>query len=210
MLETPSRERDKLNEKQRLREKIWKLLEDEGVARFPLPIRGRIPNFEGSDKAAERLIELEEWKGAKVVVANPDSPQKKARELVLREGKTLIMASPKLKHGYLRIEPGEVRGKEGYASTIKGAFRFGKRADELPKIDLIITGCVAASEDGRRLGKGGGYGDREIAVIKGKFGDVPVVTTVHELQLAKNIPWEEHDQKVDVIVTPTRIIRVVP
>jgi hypothetical protein len=33
-------------EKQKLREEIWKLLEEKKVARFPLPCFRRIPNFE--------------------------------------------------------------------------------------------------------------------------------------------------------------------
>jgi len=45
-------------QKKALREKIWRLLEDKNVARFPFPIRGRIPNFEGTEKAADLVQEL--------------------------------------------------------------------------------------------------------------------------------------------------------
>lgn len=64
--------------KQRIRERIWRTLEDEGAARFP-GARGRIPNFRGAEAAAERLAELPEWKAAAVVKSNPDSPQLPAR-----------------------------------------------------------------------------------------------------------------------------------
>jgi 5-formyltetrahydrofolate cyclo-ligase len=196
--------------KQRLREDMWNKLERAGVARFPLPISGRIPNFHGSDKAAEKLAELEEWKSAEIVVANPDSPQRKVRELALREDKTVVMASPRLKRGYFIIEPERVKGREDYASTIKGAFRLGRNIDIkiLPRVDLVITGCVAVDLHGRRLGKGGGYGDKEIGMIREKFGNIAVATTVHELQIVEDIPCEEHDQRIDIIVTPNRVIRV--
>lgn len=196
--------------KQRLREDMWNKLERAGVARFPLPISGRIPNFHGSDRAAEKLAELEEWKSAEIVVANPDSPQRKVRELALKGDKTLVMASPRLKRGYLIMEPQKVKGREDYASTIKGAFRLGRSIDikTLPRVDLVITGCVAVDLHGRRLGKGGGYGDREIGMIREKFGDIAVATTVHELQIVEDIPCEEHDQRIDIIVTPNRVIRV--
>jgi hypothetical protein len=36
-------------EKQRLREQVWKNLMEESIARFPLPVYGRIPNFEGAE-----------------------------------------------------------------------------------------------------------------------------------------------------------------
>jgi 5-formyltetrahydrofolate cyclo-ligase len=195
--------------KQKLREKIWKLMEEKNVARFPLPCFGRIPNFEGSEKAAEKLKELEEWKNAKIILANPDAAQQKVRELALKEGKTLIMASPRLRHGYIKISPEEVKGKEKFASTIRGAFKYGKIVKEVPKPDLIITGCVAVSQKtGYRLGKGHAYGDQEIRMIKDKYGEVPVVTTVHKLQIVDDVPFEPHDTKVDIIVTPERVIRI--
>lgn len=210
LVKLPNVELKVAESKQRLREDMWNKLERAGVARFPLPISGRIPNFHGSDRAAEKLAELEEWKSAEIVVANPDSPQRKVRELALKGDKTLVMASPRLKRGYLIMEPQKVKGREDYASTIKGAFRLGRSIDikTLPRVDLVITGCVAVDLHGRRLGKGGGYGDREIGMIREKFGDIAVATTVHELQIVEDIPCEEHDQRIDIIVTPNRVIRV--
>ncbi|RLI98348.1 MAG: 5-formyltetrahydrofolate cyclo-ligase [Candidatus Aenigmatarchaeota archaeon] len=194
--------------KEKLREKIWELMEDLGIARFPLPIKGRIPNFEGSEKAARLVRELEEWRRAKIVFTNPDSPQRKIREFALRDGKILVMASPKLKQGYLLIKPEKVKGREKFASTIKGAFKFGEKVKELPKPDLIVTGCVAVDKNTfYRLGKGGGYGDREIKTLKEKFGEIPVLTTIHEVQLVEKVPVEKHDTKVDIVVTPTKVIR---
>jgi 5-formyltetrahydrofolate cyclo-ligase len=193
-------------EKAQLREKIWRIMEEKKIARFPLPPYDRIPNFEGSDKAAEKVRELEVYRKAKIVVANPDYAQKKVREYALKDGKILIVASPRLKHGYLQINPEKVRGKEEFASTIEGCFKYGKRIKEIPKPDLIVTGCVAVDKNGNRLGKGKGYGDREINFFKSKFGEIPVLTTVHEIQIVEKVPVEENDAKVDFIVTPKRII----
>ena len=203
-------------EKEQLRNKIWSLLEQKNVAIFPLPVRGRIPNFVGSDKAASLVRTLPEWKKARVVFSCPDSPQKKIREFVLKEGNILIMASPRLKHGFLQIDPQNVGGKEEIASSIKGAFKYGKPVEnpaaggsrEMLKPDLIITSCVAVDRSGWRLGKGGGYGDIEVKKIKDEFGETPVVTTIHSLQMVEFVPHVDHDAKVDVIVTPERIYRI--
>ena len=195
------------NEKKRLREKIWKLLEGKGVARFPFPLKDRIPNFEGSDKAAELVTTLSEWKKAKIVFSNPDFAQQKIRGLVLRSEKILIMATPKLKEGYLEINPKNVRDKEAEASTIAGAFKYGNKLEKLIKPDLIITGCVAVDKNGWRLGKGGGYGDKEITRLTKEFGKIPVVTTVHDLQIINKVPHQEFDSKVDYIITPNQIIK---
>ncbi len=210
--------------KKQLRDKIWNLLEQEKVAVFPLPVFGRIPNFVGSDKAANLVRTLPEWKKAKVVFANPDSAQKKIREFALKEGKILIMASPRLKHGFLQIDPQNTKGKEEVASSIKGAFKYGKPVEDhaeggieklkipsqagMPKPDLIITGCVAVDLSGWRLGKGGGYGDIEVKRIKDEFGEIPVLTTIHPLQMVDFVPHLNHDAKVDIIVTPGKIYRI--
>jgi len=196
------------NEKQKLRKKIWRLLEKKKIARFPLPCFGRIPNFEGAEKAAKLLTTLPKWKRVKIIFSNPDSAQQPVRELALKEGKILIMATPRLKKGYLKIEPKDVKGKEKEASTIKGAFKYGKPIKDLPKPDLIITGCVAVDKEGWRLGKGEGYGDKEIKTFLEKFGKIPVITTVHDLQIVDKVPHEKHDTKVDYIVTLDKIINL--
>jgi len=51
---------DVIAAKKLLRERIWTEFEDAGVARFPLPCFGHVPNFEGSEKAAQNLRLLKE------------------------------------------------------------------------------------------------------------------------------------------------------
>lgn len=38
--------------KMAIRERIWRLMEERGVAAFPRPVYGRIPNFRGPRKHA--------------------------------------------------------------------------------------------------------------------------------------------------------------
>jgi 5-formyltetrahydrofolate cyclo-ligase len=205
-----------IEKKEKLRDKVWSSLEQKEVAIFPLPVFGRIPNFVGSEKAANLVRSLPQWKKAKVVFANPDSAQRKIREFALKDGKILIMASPRLKAGFLQIEPQNVKGKEETASSIRGAFKYGKQVEDsgsdgvgkMPKPDLIITGCVAVDLSGWRLGKGGGYGDIEVKKIKDQFGEIPVVTTIHPLQLVDSVPHLSHDAQVDIVVTPEKIVRM--
>jgi 5-formyltetrahydrofolate cyclo-ligase len=196
--------------KKLLRETIWTKLESEHVARFPLPCFGRIPNFAGSEKAAEQVRLLPEWRKARVVFVSPDYAQQKVRENALLDGKVLVMASPKLRHGYVVIYPDAVKGFESFSSTIRGAFKYGKAVpvQEMPRPDLIVEGSVAVDMQGHRLGKGGGYGDVEISTLKAMFGNVPVVTTAHDMQVVDSVPFDRKDEKVSVIVTPTRTIRI--
>jgi 5-formyltetrahydrofolate cyclo-ligase len=86
--------------------------------KFLLPCYGRIPNFAGSEKVADNVRLLKEWKKARVIFVNPDFAQQKVREFALLGGKLLVMASPRLKHGYVFVDTKDVRGVENFASTI--------------------------------------------------------------------------------------------
>lgn len=196
--------------KRLLREEIWRELEAKGVARFPLPCFGRIPNFAGSDEAADRLRALAEWMRAGTVFVSPDFAQRKVRENTLSDGKVLVMASPRLRQGYVVVHPDDVKGLTVSASTITGAFKHGKIVgnEEIPRLDLVIEGAVAVDMRGNRLGKGGGYGDAEIKTLRARFGSIPVAVTVHDLQVVKAVPFEDKDEKIHIIITPTRVIRV--
>ncbi len=201
--------------KRSIRERIWKLLEERNIAKFPRPVYGRIPNFVGADKAALNLFRMDIWRNAKIIKVNPDSPQQPVRYRALIEGKMLIMPSPRLKSGFILLDPHDIPSHaHNFASTIKGAFIYGKIIDvsEIPRIDLIVIGSVAVSKDGSRLGKGGGYAELEYAILRelNLVDDAtPIVTTVHDIQvLGENtIPREKHDLPVDYIVTPSRIIK---
>jgi len=72
--------------KERARTHVWDTLEVEGIARFPFPPHGRIPNFNGARAAAERLMETDLLLDASRIKVNPDAPQRYVRiEALLRE-----------------------------------------------------------------------------------------------------------------------------
>lgn len=194
-----------MDSKQEVRERIWELLERERAARFP-GARGRIPNFRGAEQAAARLAELPEWQAARVIKANPDSPQLPVRRRARKDGKTLYMAVPRLTTEKPFVE---VRGDP----TIKRALSEGapRGLDELEPVELVVCGTVAVNRKGVRIGKGGGFSDLEFALLaeRGLVGDdTTIVTTVHELQLLdEDLAETEHDFRVDVIVTPDAVLR---
>src|ERR687898_308468 len=95
-----------MGSKDSVRREVWKAMEREKVARFP-GAEGRIPNFAGAKLAAEKLATHRLWRRAKVIKANPDSPQTHARRRALEEGKILIMAVPRLRdqHPFRLLDP---------------------------------------------------------------------------------------------------------
>jgi 5-formyltetrahydrofolate cyclo-ligase len=205
---------DLLAAKAALRDQVWSAMRTARVARFP-GAEGRIPNFTGAEAAAELLRGTHFWRAAGTLKANPDSPQLPVRQRALQDGKTVYMAVPRLAEPepFFALDPDLLTESPRKAASISGATRSAKRVSlaELRPVDLVVMGSVAASADGARLGKGGGFADLEfaLATAAGLVGPQTVcVTTVHELQVlpAGTIPVSGHDVPVDVIVTPERVI----
>lgn len=202
--------------KEKIRKQIWRLLEEQKIARFPFSIQGRIPNFVGASKAAQRLRTTSEYNQAQVIIVNPDSPQRPVRLTTLQDRKILVMPTPRIRSGFLLLCPEKIpEQRYSNASTIRGAFKLGQRTppSDLPVIDLKIMGCVAVTQWGQRIGKGKGYSELESAILL-EFGkltqETPYVTTCHDVQLidqqiADIEPW---DLVVDLIITPTQILRI--
>jgi 5-formyltetrahydrofolate cyclo-ligase len=205
---------DVLDAKAALRDEVWTSMREAKVARFP-GAAGRIPNFTGAEAAAERLRGLPEWRAATTVKSNPDSAQWPVRQRALEDGKTVYMAVPRLAEPepFFLLDPDHLGQPPRKAASIAGAARSARRVtlDEVTPVGLVVMGCVAAGEDGARLGKGGGFADLEyaLAAAAGLIGPRTLcVTTVHELQVrpAGTIPLTGHDTVVDLIVTPGRVI----
>jgi 5-formyltetrahydrofolate cyclo-ligase len=184
-------------------------MEKEGITRTNS--FGRIPDFHGSGKAADLLRNSPEWKNTQTIFVSPDKAQRKVRENAFYDGKDLIMPSPKLLEGYILLENSSTLGNEEESSTINGAFKYGHRVKTFPIVDMVVEGSVAVDKFGGRLGKGGGYGDVEISFLQhqGVIGsETPVVSTVHESQIVERVPLESHDKKINMIVTPDRVLRI--
>jgi 5-formyltetrahydrofolate cyclo-ligase len=197
-----------------LREQVWAAMSAARVARFP-GAAGRIPNFSGAEAAAARLAGTPEWRAARTLKANPDSAQLPVRQRALVDGKTVYMAVPRLAgpEPFFALDPDHLSEPPRKAASISGAARSARRVAlaDLSPVDLVVMGCVGVSEDGARLGKGGGFADLEfaLATAAGLIGpDTTCVTTVHELQVLPTgtIPVTDHDVPVDLIVTQERII----
>ena len=113
---------------------------------------------------------------------------------------------------FVELDPARL-GKNSYkASSIKGAFEFGRQVglDEMKPVDLIVCGSVAVRRDGARVGKGGGYSDLEYGLGReaGKItARTPIITSVHPIQIVdEEIELKPHDIPLDFIITPDEII----
>lgn len=202
----------RFDDKDAARAAVWDRLQEEGAARFPFPPHGRIPNFAGARQAAERLFGHSLLDGVGAIKVNPDAPQRFVRELALERGITVYRPTPRLRAGFQRFDPKKIpRESYGDAASLSksGPWAEDVALDELPELDLIVTGSVAVTREGRRCGKGEGYSDLEYAILR-ELGHppVPVVTTVHPLQVVDGFPTNPHDLPLALIVAPEETIEV--
>ncbi len=77
---------------------------------------------------------------------------------------------------------------------------------EMPakEIDLVVVPGVAFDNMGFRLGYGGGYYDR---FLSGLRPNATKAAVAYEIQLVDKLPAEDHDIRVDIIVTEKAVYR---
>lgn len=80
-----------------------------------------------------------------------------------------------------------------------------ERLADLEEIDIVIVPGAGFDLSGNRLGYGAGYYD---SLLSDKKKDVPVIALAYEEQIVDSIPAEEHDVKVDMLVTDKRVLRI--
>jgi 5-formyltetrahydrofolate cyclo-ligase len=188
-------------DKSAARQWVWDRLAAEGVARFPFPPHGRIPNFASAELAAARLLDIEPWKSAGAIKVNPDSPQRPLRAEALRRGITVFVPTPRLRGGFNKLDPRRIPpDKIDEAASLSRGDRWSEEVAlaDMPRLDAIVCGSVAVTRDGRRCGKGEGYSDLEFAILR-ELGHppVPVATTVHDLQVVDTRSVEQRAPDAD-------------
>lgn len=198
--------------KESARHHVWDRLDREGLAAFPFPPHGRIPNFRGSAEAARQLFDIPIYRDARRLKINPDSAQAPVRAEALRRGIEVYVPTPKLAGGFWRLDPDRIPPDAVRAASAMSTMnRWGEPVtlSDLPQMDAIVSGSVAVTPAGKRCGKGAGYADREYAILlELGHAPVPVATTVHDVQVVADFPQTGTDEPLNFIVTPSRIIEI--
>ena len=72
--------------------------------------------------------------------------------------------------------------------------------------DIIFVPMVGFDKTLNRLGYGKGYYDRTISKLR-KLKNTFVIGLAYDNQMVQNIPAENHDEKMDIILTDKKIYR---
>lgn len=151
----------------------------------------------------KHLTDSPEFKDAKIIASyvsydlEPDTTILNAE--ILKSGKTLLL--PRMNNDRsLSWIPWDGR-EELLARTNNHQEPRGNIFEGV--IDLYIVPALAVDKHGYRLGQGGGSYDRALA---GATGWKIALINENEL-LAEPLPVESHDQPVNAVATPSRLVR---
>ena len=201
-----------------IRQQIWEKLRPVAKpdSRFHLNFAEYIPDFEGSDRAIDRVVSQPFYVQGRYAFVTPDNGLAELRRRMLNDGKTLVVSTYGIYRGFMLLEPSKIGpAKSLYASSLDGMEDLGTPISlaELKsrgKFDFMVTGASAVSLNGVRFGKGHGFFDLEW----GMFTDVgiahentSVTAIVHDVQVVEeNLEPSTTDILVDHIATPSRFI----
>jgi 5-formyltetrahydrofolate cyclo-ligase len=157
---------------------------------------------------AERVLGLDRYREARSVLVYADFGSEVATGALVRavraDGKRLVM--PRVGEGGLALhavaDPGAdlAAGVWGIAEP-----RAGLPAVAPGDVDLFLLPGLAFDPEGGRLGYGRGYFDRALAGVSGAK-----VALAFDGQVVEAVPKGPRDVPVDVLVTPTRVVRCAP
>lgn len=161
-------------------------------------------------RLADRVMELEEIRTAcaqgraiACYASRPDEPPTThLRDRLLEAGAVLLL--PRIDGEdlqWIRVTPDTswTVNRWGIAEPQGAVFPHAP--------EVWIIPAVAIDVDGYRLGQGGGFYDRALAHV---VDDVPIIGVVFDDEVLEQVPREEHDTHVDIVVTPERTIVVGP
>lgn len=151
---------------------------------------------------------LVEFRDAGVVMAYmpiiPEVDVESLAEAAWQGGKTV--AVPKVDRAQRRMTPIVIRSlTDGFVNGSYGIREPGEGEELDPdRIDLVIVPAVAYDRRGNRLGRGGGFYDRFLAICS-----PPAVAcgVAFDEQLLEELPVTDNDRPVDLLVTESEVLR---
>jgi len=162
---------------------------------------------EQSRKACQHLIGIEQFQRAGVIMIYLALPHEVDTTAIIlhawQKGKTV--AVPKVSWQQRHMIAVAISTLETDFSTSYHGVRNPTTGLPMPveDIDLLVAPGLAFNENGDRLGRGGAYFDRFFACEQLRADKCGLAFSQ---QIVESLPMEEHDKKVDLLVTDEGVI----
>lgn len=161
---------------------------------------------EKSERIMARLFELDEFKKANFIMFYVDFKNEvmtqDAIAKALSMGKRVAVPKTVKDEGLWAIEIKSLDDLSAGALGILEPTKLENRVDP-EELDLVIVPGVAFDRKGHRLGFGAGYYDRFLPKLR---PGVKKIAVAFEVQLVDSVPAEEHDIRMDAILTEEQLI----
>ncbi len=162
---------------------------------------------EWSARMTERILELPEYQQAKVLMVFLSfSKEYDTEPLILHglsAGKTVC--APKVDWQTWKMAPVKLNGLEEVVKDEHGLREpTGDTKVDVDRIDLVLVPGLAFDTSGHRVGRGGGFYDAFLSRID--LRAVKLAPTF-DFQVRSAIPFDRHDQPVDILLTTTKTLR---
>lgn len=156
-----------------------------------------------------KLINSEAYKRANTIFAfvsfKSEVDTHKIIRYALEDGKTICV--PRIESKQKGLEIFKI---EDFEQLKKGYFGILEPVESCPEadskeLDLILMPGVAFDRQGGRLGYGAAFYDRFLSKLDKK---VDKIALAYHFQILDNIPMDEHDVRIDGVITEEEIILV--
>ncbi|MBT7393118.1 5-formyltetrahydrofolate cyclo-ligase [archaeon] len=182
--------------KQELRQKILKLrneFDKDKLLEFNLKIK-------------QNLLSLKEFINSDVICSYVSFKSEVNTHNIIKKsinlGKKVVVPYIKNEEIYLSELNDFNNLEQGQFGILEPKKEFIKSVDK-SIVEIFIIPGLAFDKSGNRIGYGGGYYDRLLKDL-----NVLKIALCYEFQLLENLPNEDHDIPVDIIITEKQIIRV--
>ena len=123
----------------------------------------------------------------------------------LKQGKTVALPVADMKRKNLEFR--KISSLKNLKTSTYGVPEpvNSKKAINIKKADVIIVPGLGFDRRGYRIGYGGGFYDR---LLKKTVKTTVKIGIAFDCQIMRALPKEKHDEKIDIIITETKIICV--
>lgn len=197
-------------------------------ARFHYDFACFAPDFRNSAAAMERVVALPCYQAARTILATPDNSLEPLRARALRDGKQLLVATYKLRRGFVLLHPGRIsEARYDVAACLDGMEKAGtgravtlaQMRDQGLQIDLCVTGGLVFTSAGVVVREAPSLFEMQWALLHdvgALRAETRVVAVAHgcqvvdeaHLSIEPTMPRRPAEVQCDYLVTPEATLQV--